>query len=237
MTLHVVLAVMKVEINPMWILCDNESTVDIFKNRQMVTNIYTTSNPIQLKGIKGNTIHVEEEGDLLGYGTVYFNENVTANVLSFYNMAKKFKSLTYDNTKRDAFVVTRDDDSTFEFIPSPDGLYYYDFSNCVKQYKNILENQYLMVIDTVDDLKRNFTKREITAADVARRLYVTLGRPSQDSFENIIHRGQILNNPITISDYRNALTIHGKNLGSIKGKTICSIPHHVQVESGSPEKL
>jgi hypothetical protein len=237
MTLHVVLAVMKVEINPMWILCDNESTVDIFKNRQMVTNIYTTSNPIQLKGIKGNTIHVEEEGDLLGYGTVYFNENVTANVLSFYNMAKKFKSLTYDNTKRDAFVVTRDDDSTFEFIPSPDGLYYYDFSNCVKQYKNILENQYLMVIDTVDDLKRNFTKREITAADVARRLYVTLGRPSQDSFENIIHRGQILNNPITISDYRNALTIHGKNLGSIKGKTIRSKPHHVQVESGSPEKL
>jgi len=48
MTLHVALAVMKVEINPMWILCDNESTVDIFKNRQMVTNICTTNNPIRL---------------------------------------------------------------------------------------------------------------------------------------------------------------------------------------------
>jgi hypothetical protein len=41
MTLHVALAVMKVEINLMWILCDNESTVDVFKNRQMVTNICT----------------------------------------------------------------------------------------------------------------------------------------------------------------------------------------------------
>ncbi len=27
MTLHVALAFIKVEINPMWILCDNESTV------------------------------------------------------------------------------------------------------------------------------------------------------------------------------------------------------------------
>jgi hypothetical protein len=152
MTLHVALAVMKVEINPMWIIRDNESTVDIFKKRQTVTNIHTTNNPIRLKGIEG-TIHIEEEGDLLGYGTVYFNENVTANILSFYNMAKKFKSLKYDNTKRDAFVVTRDDGSTFEIIPSPDGLYYYDFSNSVKLYKNLLENQHVMVIDTVDDLK------------------------------------------------------------------------------------
>jgi len=123
------LAVLKVEINPMWILCDNESTVDIFINRQMVTNIHTTNNPIRLKGIEGNTILVEEKGDLLGYGTVYFNENVTANVLSFYNMAKKFKSLKYDNMKKDVFVVTRDDGSTLEFIPSSEGLYYYDFSN------------------------------------------------------------------------------------------------------------
>jgi hypothetical protein len=236
MTLHVALAVMKVEINPMWILRDNESTVDIFKKRQTVTNIHTTNNPIRLKGIEG-TIHIEEEGDLLGYGTVYFNENVTANILSFYNMAKKFKSLKYDNTKRDAFVVTRDDGSTFEIIPSPDGLYYYDFSNSVKLYKNLLENQHVMVIDTVDDLKRNFTKREIAAADVARRLYIRIGRSSQESFEKIICRGQILNSPVTISDYRNVLTIYGKDLGSIKGKTTRSKPHHVQVESGSPEKL
>ena len=100
-----------------------------------------------------------------------------------------------------------------------------------------MEDKHTMVIDTVDDLKRNFTKREIAAADVARRMYVTLGRPSPDSFENIIRRGQILNNPVTISDYRNALTIYGKDLGSIKGKTTRSKPHHVQVESGSPEKL
>jgi hypothetical protein len=35
-TIHVTLAVMKKEINPMWILCDNESTVDVFKNRDIL---------------------------------------------------------------------------------------------------------------------------------------------------------------------------------------------------------
>lgn len=88
MMLHVALAVLKVEINPMWILCDNKSTVDIFKNKQMITNIRKTKNLIWLKGIEGNTIQVDKEGDLLGYGTVYYNEKVTANALSFFSMAK-----------------------------------------------------------------------------------------------------------------------------------------------------
>ncbi len=39
MTMHVALAVLKIEMDPMWILCDNESTVDVFKDQQMITNI------------------------------------------------------------------------------------------------------------------------------------------------------------------------------------------------------
>ena len=52
-------------------------------------------------------------------------------------MAKKFKLLIYDNNKKDAFVVTRDDGTTFEFIPSKDGLYYCDFTNSIKRKKEI----------------------------------------------------------------------------------------------------
>lgn len=105
MMLHVALAVLKVEINPMWILCDNKSTVDIFKNKQMITNIRKTKNLIWLKGIEGNTIQVDKEGDLLGYGTVYYNEKC----FIFFQYGKKFKSLKNDNNERDAFVVMRDD--------------------------------------------------------------------------------------------------------------------------------
>jgi hypothetical protein len=103
--------------------------VDIFKNRQTMSNFCKSENPIRLKGIEGNTIEVNEEGDVLGYGVVYYNAQVTANVLSFFNVTKKFKSLVYDNT--------REDGSTFEFVPSSKGLFYYDFTNSIKRQKEM----------------------------------------------------------------------------------------------------
>jgi hypothetical protein len=46
-----------------------------------------------------------------------------------------------------------------------------------------------------------------------------MGRPSQQLFEDIIKRGKLVNNKVTVQDYCNALTIHGKDLGVLKGKT------------------
>jgi hypothetical protein len=46
-TLHAALAVTKQEINPMWILCDSESTVDVFRNRDILVNIKKTDKPIR----------------------------------------------------------------------------------------------------------------------------------------------------------------------------------------------
>ncbi len=74
----------------MWILCDNESTVDVFNNKSILVNIRRTDNPIRLKGIEGKTIEVDEEGDLLGYGQVYYHPQVTANVLSFFQVGQTF---------------------------------------------------------------------------------------------------------------------------------------------------
>jgi len=117
----------------MWILCDNESTVDIDKNDEIITNIKKTNNPIEITGIGGQPMKVTLEGDLIGYGTVYYNTEVAANILSFYKMTKRFKNVSYDNTKKDTFIVKRDDGSDMEFFPSKDGLYHYDFNKSIKR--------------------------------------------------------------------------------------------------------
>jgi hypothetical protein len=87
-TLQVTLAVTKMEINPWWILCDNESTVDIFKNKNMLVDFKKTRNPIKIKGIDGNAVLVDQEATLPGYGRVYYHPQVAANVMSFHNMSK-----------------------------------------------------------------------------------------------------------------------------------------------------
>jgi hypothetical protein len=84
-------------INLMWILCDTESTVDIFKNKNIITNIRKATRPIMLKESDGDLTLIDKEGDLLGYCKVYYHPDVVANVLAFFNIAKRFKLVKYDN--------------------------------------------------------------------------------------------------------------------------------------------
>jgi hypothetical protein len=45
----VTMAANQKEVNPIWILCDNESTVDKFNNNKILTNIRRSKKIIQLK--------------------------------------------------------------------------------------------------------------------------------------------------------------------------------------------
>jgi hypothetical protein len=48
-------------------------------------------------------------------------------------MTRRFKSVVYDNRQQDAFIVTRDDNTTFTFVPLKEGLYFYDFQNSINR--------------------------------------------------------------------------------------------------------
>jgi hypothetical protein len=219
-------------INPMWILCDNESTIDVVKNQDLIVNIKRARRPIELTGIGKEPIKIQQEGELPGYGTVYFHPEVAANILSFHKLTKQFKSVTYDNKVKDAFLVQRDDGSIMEFKPSEEGLYYYDFTQSIKRRKEQEEEskkEQAMMIKTVEGIQRNFTKREIEAAEEARRMYVIVGRPSQKMFESLLTGGKLVNSTITVQDYRNALIMFGEDLSVLKGKTTRAKPEHVPV--------
>jgi len=120
-----------------------------------------------------------------------------------------------------------------EFTLSVEGLYYYNFKRSIERRKAQEQQQIqkVMIVETVDYIKRCYTKREIEQADMARRLYVIMGRPSRESFELMVKGGKLLNSPVTVTDFRNAEKIYGKDLGVIKGKTIRQKPKHVQIES------
>jgi len=94
-----------------------------------------------------------------------------------------------------------------------------------------------MINQTVEGMKRNFTKKEIELADEARRLYVILGRPSQKSFEDMIEKGKIVNNSVTVQDYQNALQMYGTHLGVLKGKTSTGRSEHLKVQFLENPKL
>jgi len=61
----------------------------------------------------------------------------------------------YDNNVKDAFIITRDDNSTMEFVPSTDGLYHYDFNLSIKRRLELekIQKAKTMVIQTVEGIK------------------------------------------------------------------------------------
>jgi len=67
---------------------------------------------------------------------------------------------------------------------------------------------------------------------------VILGRPSEESFELMIKKGKIINHPVSVTNFRNAKKIYGKDLGMIKGKTVREKTNHIKIEvrEGPEEK-
>jgi hypothetical protein len=63
---------------------------------------------------------------------------------------------------------------------------------------------------------------------LARKLQLTIGRPSTADFLHIIQNNILPNCPITRSDIITVDDIFGPDVGSLKGKTTRSTPHKVR---------
>jgi len=84
------------------ILCDNQATINIFRNKDMLRNIRTTDDPISVGGV-GGVLEVNLVGDLPGFGEVYYNPECIANILCYHDLAKN-KMIKFDNEENLFFV-------------------------------------------------------------------------------------------------------------------------------------
>ena len=89
-----------------WILMDNQSTINIFLNLNLLTNIQKGNVKMKVRSTGGGST-TRLHGDFSNYGKVWFSKKGMANILSFNNIVRKFRVL-YDSTKEDAFVVHTD---------------------------------------------------------------------------------------------------------------------------------
>jgi hypothetical protein len=135
----------------------------------MITNIRT--NPtIVCATTNGGHQTSTLVGDFKNLGTVWYNPNSIANILSLSEVRKVCR-VTMDTTADAAMVIHREDGSTMKFVNHTNGLYYFDTHIGVP---NDTLDRY-SPINTVTDNKKLFVAREIDAADMARDLYSKLG--------------------------------------------------------------
>jgi hypothetical protein len=112
-----------------WILLDNQSTVDVFQNKDLLTNIRRINGHMDIHCNAG-TATTSIVGDLRGYGTVWYHPQGIANILSLSRVRDRGYVVAYDN-KRNVFSIHKHGRSTHVFHHSSRGLYYMD-TNCLR---------------------------------------------------------------------------------------------------------
>ena len=221
-------------VDPHWILLDTQSTVNLFSNRSLLRKIRkTTGYPLRCYcngGFQDSTL----VGDLDGYGDVWYNPRSLANILSMALVSDLFR-VSFDSAKEQAIFVWRSDGTYIKFIRSPRGLYYHDVRWGNKQPAAPPPKIYATtLIQTVAENSTYFTPADIQKANLAKRIYEMVGRPSSRNFYNLIKYKMIQDCPVTIADVKIAQTIYGKDVYAIRGKTVRKTPQSVQVDTLVP---
>jgi hypothetical protein len=80
-----------------WILLKNGSTVDLICNPNLVTNIHTTTETLEVS-MNGRKLFASQKATVPNYGKVWYNPNAVTNIFSLSEMEKKHH-ITYDSTK------------------------------------------------------------------------------------------------------------------------------------------
>jgi hypothetical protein len=87
-----------------WILLDNKSTVTIFCNLNLVSNILNTTNESLNLVTNAGILQAGQKVTIPGWGKVWFNPHAIINIFSYLEMAKRY-CITYDSNVEDTFTV------------------------------------------------------------------------------------------------------------------------------------
>ena len=87
------------------VLLDNEASLNIFSNADLLTDVRKFERTIKVSGIQqGAGVSVDREGEFGEFGTVYYSGSASANNLSFASQVDSGASIRYDHLS-DCFTL------------------------------------------------------------------------------------------------------------------------------------
>ena len=201
---------------------DSASTLNLWCNPKLCVNICKADHTIEMSTNAGKKMHdtIAMVPDI--ESDVWYDPKAMTNIVSQLQLKNKYR-ITYDNAVEDAYIVYIGDD-ILKFSPDKEnGLYTYTPSN-KGVYDDTQQHQPLYgeanLVTTVQENSIGYTPNQIKEAQNARRLYHTFGAPSIDKMKAMIRMNMISNCPVTTDHVNKAEMIYGKDVSTLKGKSV-----------------
>jgi hypothetical protein len=195
---------------------DTGATISFFKNPKLLTSIESSRREIHVKGVQSDAkgVTVDKEGTFIDIRRVYYNANASANILSMSALIDAGAKIRCDSSKNSFSVTPANSSNTYHFARrdavGSEGKFY------VCNAKSMIRLEHVMV-DTVTENLKCYTKREIESATRARKLLAFMGYPSVEMAISMLRDGSGFD--VSEYDFEVADAIWGKDIASIKGKT------------------
>jgi len=207
------------------ILIDTGSNISVFNNKALLRNL-RDSEHVQRVYTNGGYQDSTKVGFLPGFFEVWYNEDSRLNILSFSDVASKYR-ITIDTAKENSILVHINKEKVLKFRQVENGLFMLvNFKLNLTHSNYSIDNYSFLTL--VSENKKSFTKREIEGANKARKLYHHINMPDHNFFIKLIESNYFRNSPVTVQDAKRAMLIYGTDLAFLKGKSVRKRPDPIK---------
>ena len=203
-----------------WVLLDTGASSNIFCNASFLSNIRPSAYP-HVVSTNGGPHTATQVGDVKNFGEVWYSPHSIANVLSFYQVQKRFRITIDTQSDNPAFLVHRADGTAMAFHPLGPGVYAHDTLN--PAHNSTADSNHLFLqpsLQTTAQRAEAYTPQERARADQARALYHALNCPSKKDFLNALRHNSIPDCPLSLEDGHRHFHIYGSSEAALKGRTV-----------------
>jgi hypothetical protein len=173
------------------VLLDNQSSVIVFSNKELVENIHATDDTLKLY-TNGGTLTTNLKCNIPEWGEAWFAPNSITNIFSYAEMTKRYK-ITSDLSVKKAFTIHLPQKKVkFEGIKN--GLYVFipkKFKipeTMPEKFKNV------QCLSGVKENKKFVTLNQFERAKKAQELYHAIGKLFVQDLKAVLHMNLFSNN-------------------------------------------
>ena len=194
-------------------LLDTYSTDSVFCESKFISNIIKCDydDSLEIKSNGGTVVYnLKATFDLLKM-PVFYNKKSLFNVLSFTQVANLPGVHITADTAVERSMLVHFGENVLKFKECKQGLYYmdlesYKLNSTVKDY---FSSNNISLLQSVNDLKDLYTKKQIKLAELARKTQELMGWPGLKKFKHIVQNNLISNCNFTANDIERSVSIFG----------------------------